>query len=202
MIKAILFDLDGVLVDAADWHYEAFNKALNLFGYTIEKKDHLSLYNGVPTSEKLKIMTKKNGLPYELHNVIRSLKRKYTDEIVNQKCRPSHSKQIMLTHLIRKYRLACCSNAQRYSVLNMLIKSNIDSFFELIIGNDEGFQPKPSPEIYLGAFKKLKIKPHEAVIIEDTPHGIRAAQASRAKVITVKSVEDVNLSLFKFHKLI
>jgi len=202
MIKVILFDLDGVLIDATEWHFEALNKALNLFGYIIERGDHLSLYNGLPTNEKLKLMTQKNGLPHGLHEAIKNLKRKYTDEIVNQKCRPNHSKQIMLTYLKRKYRLACCSNAQKYSVSNMLTRSNIDSFFELIIGNDEGFKPKPSPEIYQAAFEKMKIKPHEAVIIEDAPHGIKAAQASGAKVIPVKGFEDVNLTLFQFYKLI
>lgn len=201
-IKAVLFDLDGVLVDATDWHYEALNNALSLFGHKINRDDHLSVYNGLPTSEKLKIMSEKNGLPVQLHEVIKKLKRKYTDEIVNANCAPSHEKQILLTHLKKRYKLACCSNAQKYSVENMLQRSQINHFFELIIGNDEGFNPKPSPDIYLAAFDKLNIQPQEAVIVEDAPHGIEAARRSGAHVIEVKGFADVDSVLFERNGLI
>lgn len=197
MIKAVIFDLDGVLVDATEWHYEALNDALGLFGFEITKDEHVGFYNGLPTAEKLKVLSEKKGLPQELHDLVKKMKRKYTDEKVAQLCRPSYDKQIMLKALKNKgYKLACCSNAQKYSVVNMLIYSGILDFFDLVIGNDEGFAPKPSPDIYLAAFKKLGIIPQEAVIIEDAPHGIKAAQDSGAKVIPVKGYHDVDLTLF------
>jgi HAD superfamily hydrolase (TIGR01509 family) len=198
MTKSIIFDLDGVLVDATEWHYEALNKALRLFGNEITKEDHLTIYNGLPTAKKLKLLSEKNNLPIGLHDVIKRLKRKYTDEKVIQNCKPSYEKQIMLTYLKNQgLKLAVVSNAQKYSVLNMLQSSKIEHFFDLIMGNDEGYPPKPNPEIYLAAFKKLGFKPEEIIIVEDAPHGIKAAKASGAKVYEVKGYEDVNLSLFK-----
>lgn len=197
MIKAIIFDLDGVLIDATEWHYEALNKSLKLFGYEIGRDDHINIYNGLPTAEKLKIMSEKQGLPPGLHDTIKAMKRKYTDEIVNQHCRPSHGKQLMLAHLKNKgYKLACCSNAQKYSVINMLKMSQLEHFFDHIIGNDEGHKPKPHPDIYLAALERMNIEPHEAIIIEDAPHGIEAAKRSGAQVIAVRGFEDVHLSLF------
>lgn len=197
MIKAIIFDLDGVLIDATEWHYEALNDALKLFGFEITREDHIGFYNGLPTAEKLKALSERKGLPLGLHETIKSMKRKYTDNRVVQLCRPSHEKQIMLAQLKSKgYRLACCSNAQKYSVLNMLQCAEIDNFFDHIIGNDEGIKPKPAPDIYLTSFKLLKVKPPEAVIVEDATHGIEAAKLSGAKVIAVRGYEDVNLSLF------
>lgn len=197
MTKAIIFDLDGVLIDATEWHFEALNKALKLFGYEITRDEHSGIYNGLPTAEKLKILSKRQGLPVSLHEIIKRMKRIYTDEKVSQQCKPSHDKQLLLSQLKRiGYRLACCSNAQKYSVIHMLQRAKIEHFFDVIIGNDEGFRPKPAPDIYLATFKKLKIKPREAVIIEDAPHGINAAKASGARVIEVKSFDDVNLSLF------
>lgn len=203
MIKAIIFDLDGVLVDATEWHFEALNDALKIFGFEITREEHNSFYNGLPTVEKLRALSEKKGLPQGLHEVIKSLKRKYTDERVAQMCRPGYEKQLMLTRLkAMGYKLACCSNAQKYSVVNMLKFAGIEDFFELVIGNDEGFAPKPAPDIYLAAFEKLKISPGEAVIVEDAPHGVQAARSSGAKVIQVKGYEDVNLSLFNSQKLI
>lgn len=197
MIKAIIFDLDGVLVDATDWHYDALNDALKLFGYEVGLEEHLNTYNGLPTAEKLKLMSEKKGLPVGLHEIIKVMKRKLTDEKVRQLCNPSHEKQIMLTNLKNKgYKLACCSNAQKYSVLNMLQNARINHFFDLILGNDEGYKPKPEPDIYLAAFKQLKVIPNNTLIIEDASHGIEAAKRSGAKVIAVRGYEDVNLSLF------
>lgn len=203
MIKAVIFDLDGVLVDATEWHYEALNDALNLFGFEITKEEHMGFYNGLPTVEKLKVLSEKKGLPKDLHEVIKKLKRKYTDEKVAQLCRPAYEKQLMLSAIKTKgYKLACCSNAQKYSVLNMLTFSGLVDYFELILGNDEGYAPKPSPEIYLAAFEKLGVKPEETVIIEDAPHGVEAAKASGAKVIAVKGYHDVDLSLLLAHHVI
>ena len=72
----------------------------------------------------------------------------------------------------------------------------LSCFFEQIIGNDEGFNPKPAPDIYLATFKRLGIKPKEALIIEDAPHGVASAKASGGKVVLIKGVRDVNLGLF------
>lgn len=197
MIKAIIFDLDGVLVDATQWHYEALNDALKLFGFEVGLEEHQTTYNALPTVAKLKLISERKGLPVGLHEIIRTLKRKFTDRKVEFLCSPDHQKQIMLSHLKRKgYKLLCCSNSQKYSVINMLKSSGIDRYFDLILGNDEGFKPKPNPDIYLAAFKKLKIKPQEALIIEDATHGIEAAKRSGGKVIAVRGFEDVNLSLF------
>lgn len=203
MIKAVIFDLDGVLVDATDWHYEALNNALGLFGFEITREEHNGFYNGLPTVEKLRVLSEKKGLPRELHDIIRKMKRKYTDERVAQACRPSYEKQIMLQYLKTKgYKLACCSNAQKYSVVNMLQYAGVVDFFDLILGNDEGYAAKPSPDIYLAAFEKFGILPEEAVIIEDAPHGIQAAKASGAKVVEVKGYHDVDLSLIVNSKII
>ena len=55
-IKAVIFDMDGVLIDAKDWHYEALNKALRLFGLEITRSEHETTYDGLPTKDKLEIL--------------------------------------------------------------------------------------------------------------------------------------------------
>lgn len=195
--KAVLFDLDGVLIDATEWHYDALNDALRIFGWEITREMHISFYNGLPTKEKLRYLSEQEGLPKSLHPIIHKLKRKYTDDKVYNFCRPNYGKQLLMTYLKQKgYMLACCSNAQKYSVLNMLSRADIEKYFDLIIGNDEGFAPKPSPEIYQAAFKALGILPEEAIIVEDAPHGIAAAKASGSHVIEVGGFDEVNLDLF------
>ena len=69
-IKAIIFDMDGVLIDAKDWHYEALNRALKLFGYNISRYDHLVTFDGLPTRKKLEMLTREHGLPPSLHGFL------------------------------------------------------------------------------------------------------------------------------------
>lgn len=89
MIKAVLFDMDGVLIDAKDWHYDALNRALSLFGMPIERDAHLSTYDGLPTKRKLEILSKTRRLPKRLHPFINSLKQDFTAEIAYSKCKPN-----------------------------------------------------------------------------------------------------------------
>ena len=60
MIRAIIFDMDGVLIEAKDWHYEALNRALRLFGLEISRYEHLSVFDGLPTRDKLEMLSVKS----------------------------------------------------------------------------------------------------------------------------------------------
>jgi HAD superfamily hydrolase (TIGR01509 family) len=198
MYKAILFDLDGVLVDMPNGHYEALNKALSLFGAKIEKDEHHSHFNGLPTKKKIEELEQQGRLPPGLKDMINSIKQKYTKEIIPYHCPPDYSKIILLTHLKnRGFLLGCCSNSMSETLHLMLKSAHLFDFFDIVIGNDEVDNPKPHPEIYNLAWKKLGIGAHECVIVEDSPHGIAAAKASGAHVIEVRNHEDVHMGLFE-----
>ncbi len=195
--KAVLFDLDGVLVEMPEGHYEALNNALSLFGAKIEIDEHYAFFNGLPTKKKLEELERQGKLPAGLKEFINAVKQKYTKEIIPKYCVPDHSKMIMLKSLKDKgYKLACCSNSIQETLHFMLKSAHLFDFFDLIIGNDEVANPKPHPEIYLTAFKKLGVAPEECVIVEDAPHGVAAAKASGAKVLEVRGPQDVNSELF------
>lgn len=196
--KAILFDLDGVLVNMPDGHYEALNKALALFGARIDEDEHFSYFNGLPSKKKIDELERQGRIPTGLREFINDTKQIYTKEIIPKYCTPDYSKIILLGHLKRNgYKLACCSNSIKETLHLMLKSAHLFDHFDLIIGNDEVKNSKPDPEIYLTAFKRLGVEPRECVIIEDSPHGIESAKASGATVYEVRNTGDVNLSLFE-----
>ena len=80
MIKLIIFDLDGVLYDSKEFHFESLNKAISQFDsqYLITKKEHLNTYDGLPTNRKLELLTTNKNLPQKLHKNIWEAKQKYT----------------------------------------------------------------------------------------------------------------------------
>lgn len=198
MIKAILFDLDGVLVNMPDGHFEALNKALSLFGIEITENEHRDFFNGLPTRKKLEELERQGRLPRGLIEFINSIKQKYTKEIIPKYCIPDYSKIILLGHLKAKgFKIGCCSNSIKETLHLMLESAQIFDFFDIIIGNDEVINPKPDPEIYLTAMARLSLKPDECIVVEDSPHGIESGKKSGATVFKVKNVDDVNFSLFE-----
>jgi HAD superfamily hydrolase (TIGR01509 family) len=192
-IKAILFDLDGVLVDATEWHFEALNRALALFSYTISRYEHLTAYNGLPTRKKLEMLSVEKGLPRGLHNVLNQIKQKYTREEILRQCAPSFEKEFMIHQLKRDgFKLAVCSNSVRESVELMLRGAGLLPLFDFIASNEDVQKPKPDPEMYLMAFSRLQLTPSECVIVEDAGHGIEAARRSGAHVCHVTGFGDVD----------
>jgi beta-phosphoglucomutase len=192
-IKAILFDLDGVLVDATEWHYEALNRALGLFGYTISRYEHLTTYNGLPTRRKLEMLSVEKGFPRGLHKLVNKIKQKNTREEILRKCTPVFEKEFMIRQLRRDgYKLAVCSNSIRESLELMLRASGIYDEFDIILSNEDVTAAKPDPEIYLAACKQLGITPDDAVIVEDAPHGIEAARRAGGHVCEVSGFGEVD----------
>jgi HAD superfamily hydrolase (TIGR01509 family) len=191
--KAILFDLDGVLVDATEWHYEALNRALGLFGFTITRYEHLSGYNGLPTRKKLEMLTVEKGLPAALHGLINRVKQVYTREEILKHCWPVFDKEYMMSRLKQEgYRIAVCSNAIRSSVELMLDRSGLLGFCEFVISNEDVRKPKPDPEIYQLALARLGLAPAEVLIVEDAPHGVESARRAGAFVCRVAGFPEVD----------
>lgn len=193
MIKAILFDMDGVLVDAREWHYEALNRALGLFGYEISRIDHIHSYDGLPTKDKLNLISETSNLPYSLHGFINKLKQKYTMEIISQKCAPLFQHEYALSRLKNQgYVLAVCSNSIRGTIEAMMQKSELMQYLDLIMSNEDVKNAKPDPEIYLKAMERLNLKPNECLILEDNKNGILAAKRSGGHLLQIDTVYDVN----------
>lgn len=191
-IRAIIFDLDGVLVDATEWHYNALNRALALFGYTITRYEHLTSYNGLPTRKKLEMLSVTKGLPRGLHRLLNAVKQKYTRQEILQNCVPAFEKELMVRQLRRDgLRLAVCSNSIRDSVQLMLDGSAVLDAFEFFVSNEDVQRPKPDPEMYLVALERLGIKPDEAVVVEDAEPGVQAAHNAGTHVCRVAGYEEV-----------
>lgn len=191
--KAILFDLDGVLVPAVEWHYEAFVRALGDHGITITRELHDSVLNGLPTWKKLEIL----GVRADLIDLIEIAKAEYFNQIIEEKCRPNQEKCLLLKELHKKYLIAVCSNARSLSTYRMLERSNLLQYIDRVYGSDDVEYPKPNPEIYLQAMQRFHVTSDETVIVEDSVPGVAAAKASLARVMITPSYQDMNREFMK-----
>ena len=196
MVKLIIFDLDGVLVEAKQIHYDTLNQALKEIDeqYVITEAEHLSTYDGLKTTQKLEMLTKNKGLHPEFYDDIWYRKQHLTIEAISQ-LQPDLQK-IELFKQLRDmgYKLAVASNSIRRSVLVMLAKIGVIEFMDLIISNEDVKNSKPHPEMYWKAMSMMGCLPEETLIVEDSPHGLLAASRSRANVLRVDNPKDLVLS--------
>ena len=195
MTKLIIFDLDGVLVEAKQIHYDTLNQALKEVGneYVITEAEHLSTYDGLKTNQKLDMLTKAKGLPKDVHEQVWNRKQHLTIEAISQ-LQTNHVLVSVFKELRdRGYQLACCSNSIRRSVLVMLSKIGLIEYMDLIISNEDVKNSKPHPEMYWKAMSMMGVLPEETLIVEDSPHGLLAASRSRANVLRVDNPHDLTL---------
>lgn len=195
MIKAVIFDMDGVLIDAREWHYDALNKALRLFGFDISRYEHLTSYDGLPTRRKLEMLTIERGLPRELHEFINELKQSYTTILVHNCCKPRFTHEYALAGLKeRGYKLAVASNSIRSTIDLMMSKAHLLKYMDFCLSNQDVENGKPDPAIYTKAIARLGLTSKECLIVEDNENGIKAAIGSGAHLMVVKDVNEVSLS--------
>lgn len=194
MIKLIIFDLDGVLVEAKEIHFETLNTAIKEVAgseYVISLNEHYSTYDGLKTNQKLELLTKNKGLSTEHYTEIWDKKQEYTiDQISNLK----HDERLIdIFKRLRAdgYKLACASNSIRRSVLVMLSKIGIIEYMDLILSNEDVKNSKPHPEMYWKSMSMMGVLPEETLIVEDSPHGLLAASRSRANVLRVNNPTDL-----------
>jgi HAD superfamily hydrolase (TIGR01509 family) len=190
MIKLIIFDLDGVLVEAKTIHYEALNKALGE-EYAIEWNEHLSIYDGLKTNQKLNMLTKNKGLPVELHSKVWDDKQMYTLQALRNLRADNQLITTMQMLSNEGYKLAVCSNSIRKTVLTVLSKLGIIEFFDLIISNEDVNNSKPHPEMYWKAISTIGCLSEETIIVEDSPYGLLAASRSMSHILRVKNPIEV-----------
>ena len=189
MVKLIIFDLDGVLVEAKNIHYEALNKALGM--YAISWNEHLSTYDGLKTFQKLEMLSKQKGLPREDHQAIWRNKQKNTLEMLGDLKVDAHLLYTISRLSNEGYKIVCCSNSIRKTVLTVLAKLGLIEYMDLILSNEDVDNSKPHPEMYWNAISKMKCLPEETLIIEDSPYGLLAAARSKSYILRVKNPQEV-----------
>jgi HAD superfamily hydrolase (TIGR01509 family) len=193
MIKLIIFDLDGVLVDSRELHYIALNKALSEIGdqYTISKEEHLCKYDALTTTQKLKKLSSEKNLPEKYHNRIWKLKQQKTLQEIDNYQRDYRIIDIFKKLKSKNYKIACATNSIRETSKLMLIRKGFFDYIDFLYSNEDVNNPKPNAEIYMRCMIKVGVNPDETVIIEDSHIGRKGAIRSGAHLCAVKDSNDL-----------
>jgi len=194
MNKLVIFDLDGVLIDSRDMHYEALNRALSNVDekYIIDREEHLSVYDGLPTSRKLNLLTERKGLPVDKHQQVWEDKQVETLNIFSKL---DHDYELM--HYFKQlkdkgYQVAVASNSIRNTVKLVLLKLGLLEFIDYYMSNEDVHRNKPFPEMYWNCMTACNALPKDTVILEDSHIGRQGALDSGSHLIAIENRDHLN----------
>jgi len=192
----ITFDLDGVLVESKELHFDAFNLALKDLSPSLEmtKEEHDQNYCGLSTKQKLRKLTVEKGLPPEKHDYIWAQKQRHTLELMKTSIKPDTRIRSVIQQLRDAgYPVAVASNCIKDSVFYLLRGIGVEDLVSFYFSNEDVSFAKPHPEIYLAVADHFGLSPDEMLVIEDSGHGKQAAILAGAQLCPVASPNDVNI---------
>jgi HAD superfamily hydrolase (TIGR01509 family) len=195
MNKLIIFDLDGVLIESRELHYDALNDALRNIDkkYVIKREEHLSVYDGLSTTKKLELLTTNKDLPQKYYNQIWQDKQTATFDLIKEF--PINNKLISIFKEVksRRYKIAIASNSIRETVKLALLSIGVMEYVDYYVSNEDVKRPKPYPEMYWKCMTEMYANPSSTIIIEDSHIGRLGAITSGANLLPVENTMDLTL---------
>lgn len=186
MLKAIIFDLEGTLVETESLHYKAHKRALADYGIRISEEDYIKegAYKKPETfyfamSDKYKVFLSETGI----RKVGEKKQKYYLDFLARIKLYPGT--RSLLKHLQHDFALAIASSTSKKIISTILSSTQIANLFAVVVSGHDVKRNKPFPDIYLEAAKKLKILPERCMAVEDSEVGVLSAKSAGMTCVAI-----------------
>jgi beta-phosphoglucomutase family hydrolase len=176
---AVIFDMDGVLINSEPFYVEVEQKNFKQLGIDISHEEHIT-YQGTATDLMWKKIIEKHGLSYtveELVEMTNSIVTPYFESLETIETMPGVKKLIKYLHK-NKFPLGLASSSYPDVINIILQKTNLKKYFGAVVDSQMAGASKPEPDIFLLTAKKLGVSPEKCVVIEDSTNGIRAAKSA------------------------
>jgi len=179
--SAILFDMDGVLVDSLDAWWSSLNSSLETFEYEpISREEFIKKYWGHDLFDNLKTMK----IPLKVGKFCNNV---YGEHVNQIKIYPETKDTLQK---LVNYKKSILTNTPKDCTVQILKKFDIDRYFELVLTSDDVSVAKPDPEIVLKSCKLLNVKPKDVVLVGDTDSDVKAGKAAGCTVIGINVKAD------------
>lgn len=185
--RAIIFDLDGVLYDTSDAHREAFQRALAPLGIDNVPYDRIA---GMRTDQAIRLLVNEASLTVSEADVARltETKRACAKELIPTMATVYDGSSDVIQALSSRYSLALASSSSRHNIESYLAASGTKPHFTSILGGDDVISAKPAPDIFIASLRNLSVSPAEALVVEDSESGIRAARSAGIAVVGISTM--------------
>ncbi len=223
MLRAVIFDFNGIIVDDEPIHFELFQQVLEEEGIRLTEQDYYARYLGFDDRGAFSAAFREHGRRINEQEIARLIERKarYYQEMIQNKMRVFPGVKTLVSTLSKRLPLAIASGALRDEIETILTTVSLRDYFRAIVSAEDVKEGKPEPEIFLKALAELngdtpdvpKIAAAECLVIEDSKEGIRGARRAGMKCLAVanshppeqlaeatavvKSLEEVELSFLE-----
>ena len=189
MIKAVIFDMDGLMIDSERVTFEGYQHVLAKKGLTMSLDFYKTLL-GKPLIAIFNQFYDTYGKDFNVEDTIEAV-HQYISDIFEKDGVPLKKGLIELLEYLKthNYRTIVATSSQRYRVNRILQLAKLNQYFDDSICGDEVTKGKPDPEVFLKSCEKLNVKPLEALVLEDSEAGIKAADLAKIKVICIPDLK-------------
>ncbi len=185
-IKAILFDLDGVLIDSYLAWYHQFNDTLKYFGHKPISEKVFRKHWGQSTEDDVRIF-----MPERTVDEVRKYFENHYHEYMDYLQINNETKNVLRKLAKMKLKIGCVTNSHRNIVKKILVNKRINNFFQILITADDVKRPKPAPDMLLKACRRLRVLPQETIFVGDTKTDIKAGNNAGCLVIGYRTKADM-----------
>lgn len=201
MIKAVIFDMDGLMLESELLHFKAYKEAIQNFGIVLNWKDYLP-YLGISDKDISRNIIKRFKLSISEGSLINIKSKIYLTYLKNE-IMPKKGLLNLINLLFNdNLLLAVASSSTSEEIETILSKFKIRRFFKEIISAEEVIQGKPSPDIYLLAAEKLKVKPENCLVLEDSINGVISAKKAGMRCYMIPSTKLTKNELINADKIL
>lgn len=204
MIKAVIFDMDGVIIDSEPFHYKVFKAYTNSkFGLTISDEEY-NTFIGATNYHMFSTLKEKYAIEGELSTLIEGYEAKFVEFLLTSKAvRPIHGVDILVKNLHQNnIRLALASSSPQNVIDIVLEMFDMNRFFDVKVSGQDVENSKPAPDIFLRAADLLNLSPEQCLVFEDSKNGILAAKAAGMKCIAFYNPNSGNQDLSRADRVI
>lgn len=180
--KAVIFDMDGVVIDSEPLHERSSRLVLAQHDLEIEDATFAD-FKGSTDRTILEYLVAENNLNVDVEALLQQKRLTYASLI--DELQPIYGVVSFINRINESYRLALTTSASRRNKELAFSKFNLHSFFEVVITSDDINNPKPDPEPYLETTSRLQLNPQDCVVIEDSFNGVRSAAAAGCTVVGI-----------------
>lgn len=191
-IQAVIFDMDGLMIDSEPLHCEAYDRVLKKFGYDLTKDENSQRYVGIGDVACCDDLISRHHLPITTKELMKQKQGEYLKLLdSNIKAQPGLLK--LLDQLQKNnYKKAIASGSLLYEIKTIINSLKIEKFFDAVCSVEEVQNGKPEPDLFLLAARRLEISPERCLVLEDAPSGIKAAVSANMKSYAIPSRETLD----------
>jgi HAD superfamily hydrolase (TIGR01509 family) len=185
-MRAVIFDMDGLMIDSEKVYFEAGRVIAREFGKEVSDQT-LGRMMGRKPLESVALFARELSIDEAPETLLKRREERVVS-VLEAGVDPMPGLGFILEALRPRYQLAIATSAPKYIVDVVMRKLDLRAFFKVIQTSDDVANGKPDPEIYLKAMRKLEVEPSESVVLEDSSNGALAGKRSGAYTIAVPSV--------------